>query len=123
VSDEWQSETRFQNLAICGKESAEERDETDHHDPVGDTRGGEVEHFGVPEDLFQHVRKPGAAIVLSGWVGLSFAEDGQELFPVYEEQNHGGDGDPVRDRRKYQVQPVGHSEEGICEERAIREPV
>ena len=76
---------------------------------------GEVEHFGVAKNFPEHVRQTRPRFVLSRWIGLARSINREKFLPVDDEQEECGDGDPVCERGEYQVQPVGHKEEGICE--------
>ena len=113
MSDKGQCEVWIQHLAIGSEESAEECDETNHHYPVRHASCGEIEHLGVTKNFAQHVRHSRARSVLSRRVRLTRSIDREEFLPVDDEQDECGNGDPVCERGQYQVQPVGHREEGI----------
>lgn len=113
MSNKGQCEIWIQNLTVGSEQSAEKRYEANHYYPVRHASCGEIEHLGVAKNFSEHVRHARTRLVLSRGIWLARSVDREEFLPVDDEQDECGNGDPVCERGQYQVQPVGHGEEGI----------
>jgi hypothetical protein len=93
VADDRQREVRLHQLAERVDQREEQHAEADHREPVRHRHDRQPRHPRVPEELTQQRHRPGALVTRTGGVGLTEAEDGQELpdDPCEQGDPHEGD--------------------------------